>query len=352
MNKTKNTSYVIGWVVLVIAIIAAVVLGQIRKPDDVMPGSNSPAAGLDTSLSTSKYEKYLVDNAGVLSSAQKKSILTYNANWDHRYNSVVALVTGDGGEDLEEASLDWAYDLGLGEGDAILLISLENGSYFFNYGNDFATIITNSVGNELDKTLAREGEAGDVILDFYGALDGVYRENFGLGNGETSSDGGLYYTVLGLMPLIFGLILLYLLLSSIDRARYNAYRAQYYGVVDPPVVFRPIFFWHGPRYSWYRRHWHAPPPPRPGGPRGPSGGGFGGGSSTGFGGRGAGTPRGGGTFGGRPSGGGMRGGFGGSFGGSRGGFGGFSGGSRGSFGGGRSGGFGGGSRGGGFGGRR
>lgn len=36
------------------------------------------------------------------------------------------------------------------------------------------------------------------------------------------------------------------ILNAIDRRRYNTYRARYYGVIDPPVMFRPIFFWHRP----------------------------------------------------------------------------------------------------------
>lgn len=51
--------------------------------------------------------------------------------------------------------------------------------------------------------------------------------------------------------------------TLIDSARYTAYRQRYYGVVNPPYVFRPILFWHGPSYGWYRRRWRQPPPPPP-----------------------------------------------------------------------------------------
>jgi len=359
MNKTKNTPYTVAVVVLVISVIAAIVLGQVRKPGPgpEVPNAPSAAAGLDKGLSTSKYEKFLVDDADILSAAQEEDILTYDANWDYRYNSVVAVVTVERvpGGDLEEATFDWADEMGLGEGDAILLIAMGDGDYYFNYGNDFATIITGSVSKDLDAVLRRDGQAGALVLAFFARMDEVYRDNFGLGNAE----GGASYAPSpagesgAVVMLVIFLLIVFLVLSAIDRSRYNAYRARYYGVMDPPVVFRPIFFWHGPRYGWYRRRWRQPPPPPPRGPRGPGGGfggGFGGGASSSFGGRGASKPRGGGTFGGRSTGGGMRGGFGGSFGGSRGGS--FGGGRSGGFGGGRSGGSFGGSRGGGFGGRR
>ena len=165
----------------------------------------------------------------------------------------------------------------------------------------------------------------------FSALDQVYVNTYGTSAG---GDSHYYYSgsldaVITVVTVVIFLAVLLAVLTAIDTARYNAYRQTYYGVATPPFVFRPILFWHGPGYGWYRRHWHQPPPPPPRGPRGPTpprGGGFGGGFS---------SHRGGGFSSSRGSG------FGGSFGGSRGG----------GFGGSRGGGFGGG-RGGSFGGRR
>ena len=153
------------------------------------------------------------------------------------------------------------------------------------------------------------------------------------------------------------LVVLVLLFNCLDGIRYNSWSARYGGMAVPPVVYRPIFWWHRPGSAWFTRRRRPPPrpprgprPPMSGGPRPPRppmggstpprSGSFGGGSRGGGFGRFPGS----GSFGG-----GRRGGFGGSRGGS------FGGGSRGGgFGGGgsRGGGFGGGSRGGGFGGRR
>ena len=144
-------------------------------------------------------------------------------------------------------------------------------------------------------------------------------------------------------------VVIVLIVATIaDQYRYNDYRRRYYGVPNPPVTFRPILFWHGPRWGWYRRRWYAPPPPPPRPPRG--GPGPGGGNFGGFGG-GPGRP---GHFGGsrpnRPGGSGRPGGFGGAGGFQRGGgFGGNHGAGRSS---GRGGGFGGGRSGGSFGGGR
>ncbi len=356
-----------AWLLTAAMIMAAIGIGQTKAgqhehaPDPLPSGS----AGLDESLSISGYDQWIWDQAGILSASTERQICLYNANWDYRYNSVAAIVTTDSTGDLEEFAWLQGADMGLGEGDAILAISARDEDWFVAPGDDFSTILTDRVVSELEDILS--GDLNDkTVLAFYAALNQVYLDNFGLGNAQP---GGSYGygdsgdTVVGIIMLVFILIAIVVVINSIDRMRYNTYRQRYYGVVNPPVIFRPIFFWHGPGTYWYRRHWRQPPPPPP--PRGPGnrpgggfgGGSFGGGNSTGFGGRGNSGPRGGGTFGGRPSGGGHSGGFGGSFGGSS--FGGSRGGgsfggsrSGGFGGGGRSGGFGGGSRGGGFGGRR
>lgn len=337
--KKGNTSYKIGWVVLVIAIAAALILGQLRRPSGGGVSAEQ-STGLDTSLDTAYYEQFIYDKADVLSnSSTEKELALYNANWDERYNSIVTFISENSvSGDLEDYAYDLSAAYGLGEGDALLLVVKDADEYRFVWGDDFGTIMNTKAVDELSACLeGHDWEYG--TLSFYSTLDDIYRANFGLGN-AAAVDAPLYPdTGVWVLYLVFFLVICYMVLSAIDRSRYNAYRARYYGVANPAVVFRPIFFWHGPRYGWYTRHWHAPPPPPPpGGPRPPHSGGFGGGGTRptgGFGGAGARPSRGTGFHGG------------GSFGGSRGG--GFSRG--GSFGGSRGGGFGG-SRGGGFGGRR
>lgn len=348
--KNNNKAYTFGWVVLIIAIVAGLALGQMRRPSGGV--SFEQATGLDTTLDTAYYEQFIYDKADVLkNSSAEKELALYNANWDQRYNSLVAFVSVNSvNGSAEDYAYDMAEDFGLGDGDALLLVVKGTDEYQFVYGEDFGSIINAKTVDELAECMESDDwEYG--TLSFYSTLDGIYRDNFGLGNGDY--DGGApsftgVRTATWIILFIVFLVILVLVLSAVDRARYDTYRTRYYGVVNPPVVFRPIFFWHGPRSSWYRRHW-APPPPRaprpPQPPRGsggssrpPSGGASrpSGGTrpSSGFGGAGA-----------RPTRGtGFRSG-GGSFGGSRGG-----GVSRG--GGSRGGGFSGGSRGGGFGGRR
>lgn len=358
-------------IVMVLAIVLAIAIGRLKGP-------SAPSPDLDGSLDTSYYERFIYDQANVLGSSAEKTLAEYNANWDARYNSLTAFVSVNSvSGDPEDYAYDMAEDFGLGDGDALLLVVKSTDEYRFVYGSEFDTIMNAKARDQLDACMDG-GSWEDDTLRFYAALNQILTANFGAGNGtsgsarpgQSSAPSPLFSAVV--LLIVFAAIVS-LLLAAIERSRYDTYRRQYYGVVNPPVVFRPIFFWHAPGSAWYRRNWRQPPPPP--GPRGPGSfggpgpGGYGGtppgrpsgtsrpggssrptGSSGGFGGAGNRGPRGtgfsgGGSFGGtRGSG---------SFGGSRSGgssrSGGFSGGrSGGSFGGSR----GGGSRGGGFGGRR
>lgn len=323
--KNNNKAYIFGWVVLLVAIVVGLALGQMRKPT----------------------RDFIRDGAGVLNAATEARLAEYNADWDRDYHSVVAFVSVSSlSGDPEDYAYDQSAKLGLGENSALLLVVRDTDSYRFIWGANFDVLMSAAVANRLEACL-ESGSWQDCVSRFYSEMDGVYARYFSVGNNRWGDDAGGSRFALLLLVILF-VTMMVLLLSAIERSRYDAYRAKYYGVVNPPVVFRPIFFWHGPRSSWYRRHW-APPPPRaprpPRPPQPPHSGGFSG-SSHGSGFHGGGSR--GGSRGSGFSGSSRGGGFsrGGSFGGSRGG--GFSRGGGGSFGGSR----GGGSRGGGFGGRR
>ena len=327
----------VAWAIAIVLILVAVGIGLGRGGSAPVISSTS---GLDTTLSTAAYEKWVGDPDYVLSDAEYEAICIYNANWDYRYGSIIVVEILD---KLPEQGLvayvySQANEFDLGAYDGYLAIVPDAVEAYLAVGNDYP--LTDSQINVYMNQYLYEGVAsgrvGEGVLNLFDALNDYYVDNYGTGN--------TYYVEGDAVGIIFGLlflvIIVFAILSAIDQSRYNAYRARYYGVVNPPYLYRPILFWHAPGSRWYRRHWHRPPPPPPGGPRGP--GGFGGPGPGGFGG----GPRPGSSS--RP-GGFSGGGFGsnsrgGGFSGSRGG--GFSGG--GSFGGSRGGGFSGGSRGGGF----
>ena len=346
------------WVAVVLSlvmIVGAVAIGQLK---DQGPATTSPKElGLDSSLSTSQYEQYLMDEAGVLSSTEEKRICLYNANWVQRYDSLIAVAVLSSVDGTVE---DYAYELStrmeLASTDAVLVIETSSGNSYLAVGPDYPmgdNQITSYMNSYLYADVMNQ-KYGVGILNLFQNINEYYVSEFGLGYLDNSSFS--HPTSKALVGIVMLVVAVLIVASLMDSIRYTTYRSRYFGVVNPPVMFRPILFWHGPGSAWYRRRWHRPPPPPPpGGPRGP-GGGFGGFSGPGGGGFSGGS-RGGGFGGGRGggfSGGSRGGGFsggsrGGGFGGSRGG--GFGGGRGGGFSGGRGGGFSGG-RGGGFGGGR
>ena len=356
-------------IVLIIAIIGSSLYGLSKRPALDLPAGAPP---LDESLSTGYYEDYIEDRADVLSASAERAISIYNANWDNQFGRIMAVFTTkeDTGDDAETIGWDVAEAWELGVDDAILVVKVQDGDYAVVASGTFYDLFSAQSKSFVDTCVYddfQEGDYGDGVLNLFRQVH--------LAMGALTSAPSVQYSsgiaVSSIILIVLLVVFLIVLFSLLDRMRYNTWYRRYGMMGVPPVVYRPIIWWHRPGSAWYRRRMAAPPPPpRNPGPRPPMGGGprppMGGGTRppTNSGPR---PPMGGGprppAGGSHPSSGsfgGSRGGsFGsgrsGSFGGSRGGgFGGGMGGGRsGGFGGGgRSGGFGGGSRGGGFGGGR
>ena len=367
----------VAWLLTLVMVAGAVAIGRSQTPVAV-PSAPSGGYALDEGLSTRDYMNFIWDEADVLSDREEGQIALYNANWAARYDSIIAVaaVRSVGGS-IDDYAYSLGDEIGLNAADGILVIDTAGRDAYLAVGPDYP-LTDRQVTDYMDSNLylpVQNARYGEGILTLFGELNQYYVDNYGLGyldNGSGSAGGNsAAWAAPAALAMVLVLVLAWVVvLSALDRVRYNAYRQQYYGVAAPPVMFRPILFWHGPGSSWYRRRWNPPPPPPPSGPgpggrSGGSGGGFsgfsgpGGSSGSSRGGGFSSGPRGGGFSGGSRGGGfssGPRGGGfssgprgGGFSGGSRGG--GFSGGSRGGgfSGGSRGGGFSGGSRGGGFG---
>lgn len=343
-------------VVLILAILASGVWGLHKAPVVSTPEGGEK---LDPSLSTAAFTQYVRDEADILSDKTEEAIGLYNANWDKMFGSIMAVVTTESANDIENAAYDYAIEMQLAENDAILVIAKQQQDYYLLASGNFYDLLSglsqSFVASCMESGVQKsdyDAAVQELCSQLHVELSQQYQQD------QTAQDDA-GTAVLFIMLLV----LLFLIWIWLDRMRYNRYRRRYMmpGMGVPTVMYHPIF--------WGRRPPRGPRPPRSGGPRPPQGGPR--------------PPRSGGSSGGnrrppqqprRPSGGsgnsfggfgssGRGGGFGsGNFGGfggsSRGGgfggggsFGGFGGSRGGGFGGGRSGGFGGG-RGGGFGGRR
>ena len=332
--------------VLILAILASGAWGLHKAPVVSTPEGGEK---LDPSLSTAAFTQYVRDDAGVLSDKTEEAIGLYNANWDKMFGSIMAVVTTESANDIENAAYDYAIEMQLAENDAILVIAKQQQDYYLLASGDFYDLLSGLSQSFVASCMADNVQKGDYDAAVRSLCAALHVE---LSQQYQQSEAALDEAASRVMFIMI-LIIFFILWIALDGMRYRRYRRRYMmpGMGIPTVVYRPIF--------WGRRPPRGPRPPRSGGPRPPYGGGNSGGnrrppqpprrpSSSGgsFGGFGS-TGRGGGfgsggSFGGFGSS--RGGGFGGgSFGGSRGG--GFGGGSRG-------GGFGGGGRGGGFGGRR
>lgn len=328
-------------VVLILAIVASSAWGLHKAP-----AVSTPEGGekLDPSLSTAAFTQYVRDDAGVLSDKTEEAIGLYNANWDKMFGSIMAVVTVQSSDNLENTAYDYADTMQLGSNDAILVIAKQQQDYYLVASGDFYDLLSGLSQSFVASCMADNVQKGDYDAAVRSLCAALHVE---LSQQYQQSEAALDEAANGVMFIMI-LIIFFVLWIMLDGMRYRRYRRRYMmpGMGVPTVMYHPIF--------WGRRPPRGPRPPRSGGPRPPRSGGSSGGnrrppqqprrpsgsSGSGFGGFGS-SGRGG-SFG--------SGSFGG-FGSSRGGgFGG--GGSRGGgFGGGRSGGFGGG-RGGGFGGRR
>ena len=270
-------------IVLVIVMIAAGIgIGRLRA-NQAPAAPTTGSAALDTSLSTASYEeKWIWDEAGVFSSSEKKQIALYNANWDQRYTSLVAVAAVKSASgDIGDYAYELGNEIGLGQGDALLVLDIGGKDAYLATGDDFANVMLSDTQatSYLDLYLYEDfmdGNYGKGVLTLMSKLNERYVEVFGVSNTTYDNGGTTMDMIVGIVVL---LIILLVIASILDTLRYNSYRQRYYGVANPPYVFRPILFWHGPSYGWYRRRWRQPPPPPPRGPRGP--GGFGGGPSSG-----------------------------------------------------------------------
>lgn len=348
MKIFKNKAVAI--LIMVAAIVLSSLYGLSKKPEIRLPEGS---AALDESLSTAAFAPYIVDEAGVLSAKTEKTIGLYNANWDKMTGSILAVVTvKDAGGDVTDAAWDWGERLELGENDAVLLLDAGDGTYSVAASGRFYDQLAAQSVSFVDTCLVEYVQRGDYdsgVLNLFGQIHLLF-------SAGTSYNGSVGSVIGGVIPIIILLVVLLVLFSIMDGIRYSSWYGRYGTMGVPPVVYRPILWWHRPGSAWYRRRRTPPPPPGPRPPRGPGGPGprppMSGGPRPPMGGGSSRPPRSNpprsnpprsGSFGG-----GSRGG---SFGSGRSGS--FGGGSRGgSFGGGRGGSFGGGSRGGGFGGRR
>ena len=264
-------------VVLILAIVASSAWGLHKAP-----AVSTPEGGekLDPSLSTAAFTQYVRDDAGVLSDKTEEAIGLYNANWDKMFGSIMAVVTTESANDIENAAYDYAIEMQLAENDAILVIAKQQQDYYLLASGNFYDLLSglsqSFVASCMESGVQKsdyDAAVQELCSQLHVELSQQYQQD------QTAQDDA-GTAVLFIMLLV----LLFLIWIWLDRMRYNRYRRRYMmsGMGVPTVMYHPIF--------WGRRPPRGPRPPqqprRPSGGSGNSFGGFGSsGRGGGFGGR-------------------------------------------------------------------
>ena len=114
-------------VVLILAIVASSAWGLHKTP-----AVSTPEGGekLDPSLSTAAFTQYVRDEADIFSDKTEEAVGLYNANWDKMFGSIMAVVTVQSSDNLENTAYDYADTMQLGSNDAILVIAKQQQDYY------------------------------------------------------------------------------------------------------------------------------------------------------------------------------------------------------------------------------
>ena len=263
-----STNRVVGIIAVVLAIVAAVALGQVRKEHFL---SKSP-----TELLEVEYRQWICDEAKLLDDATVKTVEKYNAAWDEKYYAVVAVASVERMVGWNET--DYAAALGqkwgLGENDMILVL-VEDGDWQVYMGDYVGAMMQDYQQQKLVQALDSAYYDGD----FDGAVTAFFRQcDVFYGQIDPAHKSGAYYggdwyapvehgkeAGGGIVGVIFLILMIFVVWVLLDRVRYTRYRRRYIlpGIVAP-VAYYPIF-WGRSLYRPARPRPVAPPPPMGGG---------------------------------------------------------------------------------------
>ena len=225
---------------------------------------STPEGGekLDPSLSTAAFTQYVRDDAGVLSDKTEEAIGLYNANWDKMFGSIMAVVTVQSSDNLENTAYDYADTMQLGSNDAILVIAKQQQDYYLVASGDFYDLLSGLSQSFVASCMADNVQKGDYDAAVRSLCAALHVE---LSQQYQQSEAALDEAANGVMFIMI-LIIFFVLWIMLDGMRYRRYRRRYMmpGMGVPTVMYHPIF--------WGRRPPRGPRPPRSGGPRPPQGG--------------------------------------------------------------------------------
>lgn len=223
--------------VLILAIVASSAWGLHKAP-----AVSTPEGGekLDPSLSAAAFTQYVRDDAGVLSDKTEEAIGLYNANWDKMFGSIMAVVTTESANDIENAAYDYAIEMQLAENDAILVIAKQQQDYYLLASGDFYDLLSGLSQSFVASCMADNVQKGDYDAAVCSLCAALHVE---LSQQYQQSEAALDEAANGVMFIMI-LIIFFVLWIMLDGMRYRRYRRRYMmpGMGVPTVMYHPIFW--------------------------------------------------------------------------------------------------------------
>lgn len=283
MNFFKKFPVAVAITALVVLGCGGYALANHQQPVTASPGTSvqvTPQTGVTVervSMPALDLDDWVCDEAGVLSSKTEDKIRTWNRQFDKDYYAYVAVaaVSSMEGWDSETYVLTMANQWDLGSGDMILVMDIGGQNAYLYEGGDYPGFDYEGYLTKYMEKPFFQGDYDTAVLNLMKGLNAYFKstgrtpnnyEQYNMGSAlwdapQYSRGGEGSFSIMGLLIL---LVILFFILQSIDRARYNTWYRSYGYMPRPPVVFRPIFFWNTFR--------PRPPMGGFGGPRGPVGG--------------------------------------------------------------------------------
>ena len=220
-------------VVLILAIVASSAWGLHKAPAITTPTGGEK---VDTSLSTAAFEQYVRDEANVLSDKTEETIGLYNANWDKMFGSIMAVVTTESANDIENAAYDYAIEMQLAENDAILVIAKQQQDYYLLASGDFYDLLSGLSQSFVASCMADGVQKGDYDAAVRSLCAALHVE---LSQQYQQSEAALDEAANGVMFIMI-LIIFFVLWIMLDGMRYRRYRRRYMmpGMGVPTVMPR------------------------------------------------------------------------------------------------------------------
>lgn len=224
------------------------------------------------------YLNWIDDEADLFTMETTDTLARNNLDLNNSYGTLLAIKTVHylNGQDIETYSKELFETVSLGSMDFLLVIEASSQAWYLVYGGGLTDYVANTEGlsdlvhRNLDDAFF-QGNSDTGILTLFNDLEGWCAQAlpkldttpdtvnpFWESSGEiqaVSLKDILLGIVFTLLVNIWWIILLFVVLTLVDRHRFRKYIAAYPPVagVVPPVFFRPLLFWHRHGSAWYYR---------------------------------------------------------------------------------------------------